>query len=246
MKEKVFALFLLFLPVSVIAQSAQPVEMEPMPPKTKYIKVYNLVSASRSVTEPYMPANRSYTYVSSFRIWNPALAAGLVNKKGNAHEVELTSVSINASDSRTTLYVPGQNISISTTGSKIYETHFALRYEYILNLVKKPGARLVPSVGFAASPYYIRYNLVPYTTAAYPAKDTYIGMRMFVAPRICYNLRRNLFLDLNIPFCLADLNYNNHKEQNPTVPSALRTTSTANFTALPKYFSARLGIGLRI
>lgn len=246
MKEKVFALLLLFLPVLVIAQSARPVEMEPMPPKTKYIKVYNLVSASRSVTEPYMPANRSYTYVSSFRIWNPALAAGLVNNKGNMHELELTSVSINASDSRTTLYVPGQNISISTTGSKIYETHFTLRYEYILNLVKKPGVRLVPSVGFAASPYYIRYNLVPYTTAAYPAKDTYIGMRMFVAPRICYNLRRNLFLDLNVPFCLADLNYNNHKEQNPTVPSALRATSTANFTALPEYFSARLGIGLRI
>ncbi len=246
MKEKVFALFLLFLPVLVIAQSAQPVEMGPIPPKTKYIKMYNLVSASRSVTEPYMPANRSYTYVSSFRIWNPALAAGLVNKKGNAHEVELTSVSINASDSRTTLYVPGQNISISTTGSKIYETHFTLRYEYILNLVKKPGARLVPSVGFAASPYYIRYNLVPYTTAPYPAKDTYIGMRMFVAPRICYNLRRNLFLDLNVPFCLADLNYNNHNEQNPAIPSAARTVSSANFTALPKYFSARLGIGVRI
>lgn len=242
MKEKVSCLLALFIPALV---NAQTVETDLLPRRAVQLKMYNLLSASRT-TEAYGPNNTTYTQVSSFHIWNPTIAIARENKKHNLHEFELTSISINATDSRTNWYMPNHNINVITSGSKIFETHIALRYEHILNLVKKPGARLIPSIGFAASPYYLRYNVQPYVTTTYPTKETFIGARVFVAPRINYYIRKGVFLDLNIPVCLADINYNNHQEQNPTISAQQRSTSKTNFTALPEYFSVRLGVGVRL
>lgn len=210
-----------------------------------HIKLYNLVSVSPT----YPKANRgntSYTEISSYRIWNPSLAAGYTNKKGNTHEFELTNIGINAQDNRSTVYYSNQNITAVTTGNKIYETNIVLRYEYILNLLKKSNSRVHPSLGFAASPYYTRYNLIPYVTSTFPTKDTYIGMRAFIVPRVSYDITKRLFIDLNIPLCLTDFNYNIYKERNPTKSMSEQEISTANFSMLPAYFSARLGVGLKI
>lgn len=245
MKEKVFFLFLFFIPVINYAQSSANAEMAGMPRRTFQLKMYNLVSASRA-NEAYVANNTSHTQVSSFHIWNPTIAIARENKKRNLHEFELTSIGINASDMRTNWFVPGLNVNVITSGARVYETHIALRYEHILNLVKKPGARLVPSIGFSASPYYLRYNVQPYVTTTYPTKETFIGARVFVAPRINYYIHKAVFIDLNIPVCLADINYNKHREDNPTVSTQQRSTSKTNFTALPEYFSVRLGIGVRL
>jgi hypothetical protein len=124
------------------------------------------------------------------------------------------------------------------------ETSLMLRYEYILNLTKE--RKFVPSVGFAGAPYYVSYNFMPYITSYFTLKDTYIGMKLFVVPHVNYNINKRISLDLNIPLFVTDINANIHKENTPMLNTDQRTTTSSNFSAIPEYFSARLGVGIKI
>lgn len=229
------------LPLCSSAQEEMAIEQKTA--KSVQLKLYNIASYADYPLLTSAKNYPSYTRIKSTDIIHPAFAINFGNKAGNRHELELTSLAVKKFDNKTVLDSP---LLITTNGSLVYETNIAVRYEYIINLNKKAGAKFVPAIGLAASPYYTRYNYVPYVTSTYPVRETFIGLRTFVVPRINYNISKRIFLDLNIPVCITDVQGSYHKEQNPTLSTDAQVRNTGNFDAVPKYFSLRLGVGVKL
>jgi hypothetical protein len=192
-----------------------------------------------------LTASTKGTELSSSTYVRPTIAFQIRNIKRNFHEFELSDLRIGQSDDITYQVYP-LNVSVITAGYKKATTSIALRYEYIHVFMKKKRYKLVPSLGFSASPYYLRYNLQPYVTTQYPINSTYIGARLSVIPRMTYFFSRNFFFDLNVPLCIADIHHLNYNELNPSVPQALTNKNVFELNTIPSYFSVRAGLGIKL
>lgn len=174
----------------------------------------------------------------------PSVALSYRNKRKNLHEVELNRANITNTDT----YIE----TINSAGNKTYipsqkltTTQLRLRYEYILSFFKKQSTILEPSIGFGALAYYERINATPYQSTDYPTRNTYIGTRFTLTPRLCINITKKLFADINIPFCVVDAGTVKQHIANPSLPVQAQNYSIGDVDVFPKYYSFRLGAGLR-
>lgn len=221
-------------------------------PNTDYrfaIKVYNL--GRYDETNKYRSTNPvAFNYyhdkTATLNLLHPTIAVQWRSKKNNFHEIELTDLKWEKTDLST--YASNDSIK---TNILVYEESFiriniAARYEFILMFNKKKEKKLIPSVGFAASPYYNRVSSFPGIASSFAKSEQNMGLKMFVTPRITYFIKQKLFIDLNIPVCVSQVQYTKEKNEDPSMPLAQREISTFDANTFPKMFSARVGIGIKL
>lgn len=211
------------------------------------LKIYNLSSYDEYKETKNDSTPTSYRYTTTtLQILHPTIAFQWKTKKNNFHEIELTNFMLNKVGSKTEIVNDSSGISNKVNEDKTTTTLIALRYEYILNFLKSKDKKLVPSLGFAISPYFKENNYKPTTLTTFPHSDVFAGAKTFVTPRLTYYIKPKFFIDLNIPICLTDTYYHNKKDEDPTVAAADRNTSSFDFSMFPTYFSGRIGIGLKL
>lgn len=220
-------------------------------PNTDYrfaIKVYNLARYEEvdkfRRTNP-VEYNYYHDHTKSLKLFHPTVAVQWKTKRNNFHEIELTDFEWE----NTALTTHANNDSIKTSvlvyDENISRTIFAARYEFQLMFNKKKERKLVPSLGFAASPYYKRLSSRPGISSSFPKSEQTIGLKMFVTPRITYFIKQKLFLDFNIPICISETEFAKEKNGDPSLPSAQREIFSLDAKTIPQMFSARVGIGIK-
>lgn len=213
------------------------------------IKFYNLTTIedqTRSIRLNSTSASR-YQYTSNtFQILHPTIAFQWASKKSNFHEIELTRLMLGKTSTKTEIVNDSTNNTQTLSSGNLLTTVIAARYEYILTFNKSKERQFVPSIGFAIHPYYHQNNYSPTNPNALPTSDLSIGLKSFVIPRITYFVTSKFFIDVNIPLCFFDTYYSSYQENNPVIPIQDRTTNSFNFSGFPKFFSGRLGIGVKL
>lgn len=209
------------------------------------VKGYMNISPTHFVA----PINENFPNYHQETTWSnfafPSIAFNVQNKSGNYHEFEINKFSIAQEDKKYEFF-DSLGRTYLVDGYKQTTTNIALRYEHILSLFKKKKFIVKPSVGLGVMPYYSRVSMVPYTTAGYPALQTYIGINAFVVPRININFSPRVYMDLNMPVCIADFGVRNAHFINPATPLPNQQYNVVNAAFFPAYLSFRLGMGFRI
>ncbi|MBZ0097763.1 MAG: hypothetical protein K8F30_01685 [Taibaiella sp.] len=194
----------------------------------------------------YLRNIESFTRQSSFSDYvQPTLAVMLRNKDGNYHELELSQVSVRSTEFGTMTHGPGAT-PIYRPDYRLLATRIAARYEFILPLIKKRNALFVPAAGLAVMPYYSRNRMTPYSTANVPITMSALGAKTFIVPHLQVNLSKRIFIDANIPICLTDFSRVRQDIKNPTLPVNAQKYTIADVRFLPKFYTARLGIGVKL
>lgn len=193
----------------------------------------------------YLRNIESFTRQSSFSDYvQPALAVTLRNKDGNYHELELSQVGVRSTEFGTLTHGPGA--TIYRPDYRLLATHIAARYEFILPLIKKRNARFVPAAGLAVMPYYSRNRLTPYSNANVPITMSALGAKTFLIPHLQVNLSKRIFIDANIPICLTDFSTVRQDIKDPTLPVNAQKYTIVDVRFLPKFYTARLGVGVKL
>ena len=183
---------------------------------------------------------------NSLRLFHPTIAFQIKNKRNNIHEIELTDLSVARVSNKHLLSYRPDLEPFAVGGYSTTSTNVALRYEYIRTFSRKINSRFMPSLGFGILPYYQRDSYKPILSTDYIAKRTVLGAKGFLIPRVCYNVSKRLFVDLNIPMCFVDVNAKINKLNNPNLPFSEQRNTITNAEMFPDFFSLRLGLGLRI
>ena len=156
--------------------------------------------------------------------FHPGFAFQLMNKRKNIHEFELSDLSF------------GGNVI----------ANISLRYEYIVNMNKAKDRKWVPSLGFAANPYFAQQQYGQGLDLKYLSTVKYFGLKAFITPRITYYLDTKLYFDLNVPVCVFDMYHKSFKTDDPAVQQDQREIHNYNFGAVfPNMTQIRIGIGLK-
>jgi hypothetical protein len=209
------------------------------------VKLYNTTSWQEQESSFASGIFQGTTNRKDFRLLHPSAAFRITNKRNNMHEIELTQLELGSVREVSSVNGPsGTTIPIS--GGKTTQTNIALRYEYIINFMKKKNSRLMPALGLALMPYLERSSFVPALSTSYPATATGLGTKAWVIPRISYAISSKFFIDLNVPLCITDVNVQWNNQQNPNLTQGEQKSEVSNFEGAPQNYSVRLGIGLKV
>ncbi len=207
------------------------------------VKLYaNLTTAK--FTTPFTNTFYGLNYRNSYReMISPSVAFTVQNKRKNYHEFEWSRLQFDREDKQ-------QQISLADTNyyqnmQRISTVSVAVRYEYIVNLVKNRKYILQPSLGFAAMPYYNRYSATPYLSSDYPTAQTVAGIKHFIVPRVNVSLSRRLYADVNVPVCVLDIGTMKQRISDPRLSAVAQKYSIIDASAF-NYYTARVGLGLRL
>lgn len=210
-----------------------------------YLNISNSTAKPHIYTK-YQNQNQSYSTRGYFKDYlHPSVAVNYRNKRKNQHEIELNKVSIINTDYYIEKNTPTSGIT-SLHSQSLTTTIVQLRYEYILSFNKKPSAKIEPSIGFGALAYYEGVKATPYESSNFPASTTYFGTRFTVTPRVCLNITKRLFADINIPFCIMDAGVAKQHLRDASLPVTAQKYSIFDVELFPSYYSLRIGTGLRI
>lgn len=240
MKKLLIASLLLFIR-SVSAQN----------PNMEYnysIKLYNFTGHSFKDKTLRIPGSAQYFYHqrSGWEVLHPTVAFQFKSRTGNFHEIEMSDLKLR----KNTIIEQEINDSANTNfvigGGQVTESAVVFRYENILIFNSDREKKLVPALGVGISPYFQGLGVILNVSNRFKTRETYLGANFFVAPRINYFINEKFFLDLNIPVTLFDLHLQSVVEDNPAIPVSQRKTSSLNFSMLPKIFSARVGVGMKL
>lgn len=212
------------------------------------IKLYNLTayeqSSENGIVDSLMPMVRNSS--TTLQYVHPTFAFQWKTKKQNFKEIELINFYINkTTGSREQLDTIGR-VEKVLSKKVLVSSGISLRYEYTVMFKKLKTSKFVPSIGYAANPYFKLDNFVPELSNAFISTKSTLGARGFIIPRLTYFIGSKFFLDLNLPFCVMELYYQVNENENPMIPSNQQRISNINFELFPKVFSARLGLGLKI
>jgi hypothetical protein len=212
------------------------------------IKLYNLTTfEDNSKTGVDTSSWNSYNYTDkTLQVLHPTVAFQWKTEKNDFHEIELTSFRLDKIESATDTVIDSSGAIETISGDEIITTFISARYEYILNLNKSNDSKFVPSLGFGVNPYYRQINRMPYVSDEYRTSEISIGAMAFVTPRLTYYFASKFFIDLDIPICIFDMYFLSDKDEDPTLALEERTINTFNFEAFPKFFSGRIGVGLKL
>jgi hypothetical protein len=243
---KPFVLFLFSLALIFTVQTALGQEDQ----KNTLVKLY--FNASYSITNTSEIFNSDLQITTSEKnkelqigYFTPSIGFNLPS--GNYHEFEMSRLHINKTDNTSfSIDSTGQSHKI-VSGDITTNLLIAFRYEYNIMLLKKKFlSKLKPALGFSADPYFSMKHYNPKISLSYPSNENLVGATFSVIPRLIYDINEYLFLDLNIPFSFADINFKTIRLDKPDLLPEKRTTSTINLEAFPCKFLIRFGIGIRI
>lgn len=126
------------------------------------------------------------------------------------------------------------------------ELALSFRYEYQWSFDKDPTRKVSFSLGLGFNPYFFQYSRTPILTTEFPDRDQIFGVRAFAIPRLSWHISPRFYVDFNLPFCLAEYRYHGIYNEDPVIPLDDRKLQNTDLTALPNYFSGRIGIGVKL
>lgn len=211
-------------------------------------KIYNLTSFEK-VEIIIQQSDTSTPYIlsssSDLQIFHPTFAFQWKTKNNNFQEVELTYLVLGKQSTTTELKDDPTNGQQIMSGNKLVTSHISVQYEYIKMFNKLKDKKLVPSVGFGFNPYYKQINSTPQIATSYPKSEKYLGAKVFITPRLNYYINSKFFVDVNIPFCIANAYLLTKNSGDPTLTKEERTMKSFNFQQFPFILSARVGVGFK-
>lgn len=242
MKTGIIISLLVILSISLFGQDVS---------KGKSLKLYtnfNLTAFYPDTSSNNQPGFTRMNYEKEMSVFNFSPAVVFHNKKGNSHELELSRLWMQKQFLETydVLDSTGQTVNI-VSGETVSRFHIQLRYEYTIGLFKKKNwKKLNSAIGFSAAPFY-KWEKYSYSVSMpFPVSKSAFGIYLAVIPRIQYNLTEKWYLDLNVPITLVTMQFNNEKNEDPSIPVEQRTNSTIGFYNTPFGYAVRLGLGLRL
>lgn len=213
------------------------------------LKIYNQ-STYEAQTRSYPSGDSTMSTIfetnKSFQIIQPTLAFQWKSGSNNFHEVEISGIRVGKYGTRTEREDSTTGLRETVAGQDVSQTSLAIRYEYIVNFNKKSDHKLVPSLGFGAGTNYGRHKSEPYISNSFPVTQTQVSLKLFLTPRLTYYFNSKLFMDLNIPVCVSDLNTTVFHVENPAFTSRQQKNTDYTFTGFPKIVSGRIGVGLKL
>lgn len=241
MKACVFAIL---LQLSVPVYLAQNANLD----FKKAFKIYNLTSYDRDITfvnDTTIFSARNQTL--SFHILKPTIAFQWKSKKNNFHEIELTNFTLSRVQSKTDLINDTSGKVQASLGKNTFNnTMISIRYEYVVNFFKNRDSRFVPSLGFSLAPYFKHNDYSPTANNIYAYSETLTGVKSYLIPRLSYYLSSRVFLDINLPLSVSDINLRTVQNENPAIPALQKRVSNFDLEIFPKQFSGRIGVGFKL
>lgn len=211
------------------------------------VKLYNQTTFENyDKTEPDSVYDHYFYTDKKLQLLHPTIAFQWKTKKNNFHEIELTSFSLDKIETGTEIRNDTSFIYSTVSGAEIVTTNISVQYEYILNLIKSPDARFVPSVGFGGNAYYRQSNYKPKVTESYRTSENLVGARAFVIPRLTWYFSSKFFADINVKLCMFDTYFLSDKDKDPRLTLAEGTKNSLNLELFPKFISGRIGFGVRL
>jgi hypothetical protein len=213
------------------------------------LKIYNLssyneLSFKRADSSTNLNQTEySYNYL---KVLNPTIAIQWKTKKNNFREIELTNFTTNKTNSKKIIIYDTTGTNQSAYEATNIITHISVRYEYILNLNKLKEKKYLLSFGFGFNPFYKKDTFKPKVSSSFETSIQEIGINSFVTPRFTYFITSKIFIDVNIPICIINTVVQSQLIDNPQLTVNQRKITTANFNELPKIYSARIGVGIKL
>gem|GEM_PF-823891 len=241
MRSLIFSFALLFCSFAAFSQNENP-------KRQSSLKIYNLTTVERDYSPQFFDSlgNEYRDNFYNIQLLHPTIAYQWFNAKGNAHEIELTSLRMSTSESNRWAFYSRNQSNLTAAQDLQASAMISLRYEYILFLKRETDPKLMPSLGLGVNPYYMLDIFRSTVTTVFPERFQAVGIRFFAIPRLNYSLSDRLYLDLNFPISLYDAKLVTSKSENPTIPNNERKRSSVEVESFAPLFSARLGIGIRL
>ena len=214
----------------------------------KAIKIYNLTSYEKYSKSEYIDDSSSaylLSTVSDLQILHPTVGYQWKTKKNNFQEIEISYLMLGKKSTITELKedpIYGQQV---LNGSNLLATHISAQYEFILNFNKLKDTKFIPAIGFAVNPYFKQNNYTPKIATSFPESEITVGTKVFITPRLNYQINSKFYLDVNIPFCIFDTYFLSKKTGNPIIPISERNVKSFNFQQFPLFISGRIGVGYK-
>lgn len=220
-------------------------------PKTKSIKLYSNYSwISTQTNIGFDTTGRVSTIARNLDVQlgylTPALAFTSAN--GNFQEIELSKIVIGNTRNEVLNIVDSTGQSSLASSLRTRNNMIAFRYEYDLLLFKKKKAdsKLKSYLGLSVNPYFSNTKYSSSIASMFTTSQQSFGALVAFIPRINYNVNERLFVDVNLPINLMDMNVTTERAENPAIPVPQRSISTLNFSQLPDQFLVRFGVGFRV
>jgi hypothetical protein len=175
---------------------------------------------------------------------HPTLSVRWQGRKKHQHEIELTNFGLSNRDISNIMSNDTSGSIWTTSGNKVVNTFFGLRYEHIWAIEKISSVRGKFLLGLGFNPSYQRERTIPYVSSSYPSSNSFIGMKTFLIPRFIFHISKRFFIDANIPICLFDAKLQQETLLDPTLSVQNQKNTVFNYNALPGFFSGRIGIGI--
>ncbi|MES2478736.1 MAG: hypothetical protein V4561_06605 [Bacteroidota bacterium] len=210
------------------------------------LKIYNTVRYQESSNTQYQSLSTNiYIQQKSLQVLHPSVAYQWSNAKRNFHEIELSNFRMNR-ENKTFDIRDSISMTLLVDSAVASSTDIGLRYEYVINFCKLKNHRLVPSMGIGVYGFYTKDAYMPNNTALLMQSHTEFGVKTFLIPRINYYLSSKFFLDFNIPLLIINMSTEIQKINNPSFSAEQNNSSVLKFDLAPKYWAARIGLGMKI
>ena len=208
----------------------------------KAIKGYNQITYSTSNFMTPVEQITSYT----FDFLQPVAGLQWKNKRNEFHELTLSGLNSSKREHKSFTQSGTTGNTQLAGGQKVYTFHLALTYEYQIPLLKNKKSKVVPSAAIGINPYFDLSKFETLEPAWIKRTNTVVGAKILLIPRLTYYMSPKLFLDLNIPFCLADYYSYSINREDATAPGRVQGSSSMDMIALPKVYDFRIGLGFKI
>ena len=206
------------------------------------LKVYTglLIEQLKNETQNLVNGDtqESSNVVSVFQFGQFSTALAIYHGNNHFSEIEIAALESKRQDNvrigKLTGPFPGKTSSFS----------LSLRYGYHFSLLENHSNVVQPYIGFSATPFIQTGRSIPESSVLYDSKETTIGLRAQVCPRLIFSLTEFLALDLNVLITSVELTYYRLKLKNSTVNAYPPSDNSTQLRWLPNRTLIRLGLGV--
>lgn len=229
-------------PKMVFAQTIEPAQKHSN--KAHILKAYIIIDpySYRNVVDNDTVLLRQTVGNVGFR---PTFAYEKVQANGRFFQVSLNNLDIRKRDDYREPK-PQNGLIYPTSGSEISLFSLSVLTEWgfpIYYSVEKKDRFLM---SLAVGEFINSHSIKPYSTAAFPSRNSSMGLNVGVIPRWQHHFNSRCFLDVNVPIMVGTASYEYRYFGNPVLPTYARTVHQTRWTWTPKDLIIRVGLGVKI
>lgn len=173
----------------------------------------------------------------------PSLTFNIYTPKGNFHEIGISRLQFGVEDIEYSFIDNDPSDPSFITGAKTNSFKIEFRYDYNIKLSKK-NKSITPFLGLTTAIRYEFKNYDPKISTVFSKRTDKIDNSIGIVPRIIWNISKSVFIDLNTPLNIFQVEYKHQRIFNPSLPIEQQKNGGFETTFLPKNYEVRLGVGI--